>query len=264
VNPAVPARVVRAEWIKLWSVRSTYIVLILAVTLGLGVGWLDIASTASHWATMAPADRASFDPVADSFIGFQYAELAFAALGVLVGTTEYATGTIRVSLTAVPDRRRLYAAKAVVLGGLILVLCEICAFAAFLVAQVLLREPGLGVGIGDSHVIRAVICTGVYLAIVTMVGFGLGTAIRHTAGALAAVFGLVFLAWPLARALEGVSYVPDRWLLVNAGDALAATHSTVGPHAQRAPSVGLAAIVLASYLLAFLSAGAWRATRDAK
>jgi ABC-2 type transport system permease protein len=234
VNPAVPARVVRAEWIKLWSVRSTYIVLILAVTLGLGVGWLDIASTASHWATMAPADRASFDPVADSFIGFQYAELAFAALGVLVGTTEYATGTIRVSLTAVPDRRRLYAAKAVVLGGLILVLCEICAFAAFLVAQVLLREPGLGVGIGDSHVIRAVICTGVYLAIVTMVG------------ALAAVFGLVFLAWPLARALEGVSYVPDRWLLVNAGDALAATHSTVGPHAQRAPSVGLAAIVLAS------------------
>ena len=231
MSQLLPVRVLRAEWLKLWSVRSTYGVLVLAVGLGLGVSWLDIASTANHWSTMSRVERAVFDPVADSFIGFQYAELGFAALGVLAITTEYSTGLIRVAQTATPDRRRLYAAKVVVLGGMTLVACQVCAFAAFLVAQGLLRGTGLNVGLADPQVLRAVVCAGLYLTVVTLVGLGLGALIRHTAGALTAVFAVIFLAWPLARALEGISYVPDHWLLVNAGDALATTEVAAGPHA---------------------------------
>jgi ABC-2 type transport system permease protein len=259
----ISARTVRAEWLKLTTVRSTYVVLLVAVGLGLGVGWLDLAGTASDWATLAPADRAAFDPVADSFAGFQYSELAFGALGVLAISTEYATGGIRVSLTAVPQRGRLYAAKAVALAVPSLFVCLTCALVAFVVGQAILRPRHLDTAVTDTASLRAVVAAGSYMTVLTMVGFGLGAIIRHTAGALAALFGLVFLAWPLARAFESISYLPDRWLLVNAGDALVRTQGAVGPHAARTPSPGLAVVVLVTYAVVFLGAGAVRALRDA-
>jgi ABC-2 type transport system permease protein len=253
----------RAEWIKLRSVRSTALILFLAIGFGIGVGLLETSATVHAWATMTAADRSGFDPVGDSFVGFQYTELAFGALGVLAISTEYGTGTIRASLRAVPNRSSLYAAKALVLGLLTLISCQASAFVAFLAGQRILHSRGLGVSLGDPGVLRAVVCAGLYMTVVTMVGFGLGAIIRHTAGALAALFALVFLAWPLARAVEGISYLPDRWLLVNAGDALATTHRAIGPHAARTPSSGWAAVVLVTYLVGFLVIGGWRASRDA-
>lgn len=258
----VPVRTLRAEWLKLTTVRSTYIIVVLAVGLGLGVGWLDLSTTMTHWATLTPADRAAFDPVADSFSGFQYAELAFGALGVLAVSTEYATGSIRVSLSAVPQRGRMYAAKVTVLALATLVVCLVSAFAAFLVGQTILRSHHHATALGDLGWVRPVVAAGVYMTVVTLVGFGLGAVIRHTAGALAALFGLVFLAWPLARAVEGFSYLPDRWLLVNAGDALVSSHPIVGPHAERLPSPGLASAVLLTYTVVLVGAGAARARRD--
>jgi ABC-2 type transport system permease protein len=259
----IPLRILRSEWIKLRSVRSTYLILLLASAFGVGVGFLDVSSTVHHWGTLSAADRAAFDPVGDPFIGFQYAELAFGVLGVLAASSEYATGTIRASLRAVPARQTLYAAKALVLAALMLVVCEANAFVAFLIGQRVSRERHLDVTIGDQAVLRAVVCAGLYLTVVTMVGFGLGAIVRNTAGAASALFAVVFLAWPLARAVESISYLPDRWLLVNAGDSLATVHSATGPHADRVPSPGLAAIVLATYLCAFLVIGSWRAGRDA-
>ncbi len=262
MTPIVPGRTLRAEWIKLTTVRSTYLILAVAVGLGLGVGLLDLAGTVGHWATLSPADRAAFDPVADSFSGFQYSELAFGALGVLAVSTEYSTGSIRVSLSAVPQRGRLYAAKATVVGVVALLVCMGCALAAFLLGRVVLSRAHHGVPIADPMWVRPVIAAGFGMTVVTLVGFGLGAVIRHTAGSLAALFGLVFLAWPLARAVEGFSYVPDRWLLVNAEDVLVSTHPAVGPHAGRLPSPGLAAVVLVTYTVVLLGAGAIRARRD--
>ena len=77
-----------------------------------------MASTSHHWLQLDPQDRAAFDPVADSFSGFQFAELAFGALGVLAITTEYATGTMHATLVASPRRTSVYVAK---LAALILV-----------------------------------------------------------------------------------------------------------------------------------------------
>jgi ABC-2 type transport system permease protein len=259
----IPARTLRAEWLKLVTVRSTYIVLLVAVGLGLAVSWLDLAGTAAHWTTLTASDRAAFDPVADCFSGFQYSELAFGALGVLAISTEYATGGIRLSLTAVPQRGRLYAAKVVALAVPSLLICLTCAVTAFLVGQAILQPHHLNAGVTNGDSLRAVLAAGGYMTVLTMVGFGLGALIRHTAGALAALFGLVFLAWPMARAVESISYVPDRWLLVNAGDALVSSHGAVGPHAARVPSTGLAVVVLVTYAVVFLAAGALRAVRDA-
>lgn len=256
-------RILHAEWIKLRSVRSTYVIIGVAVALGLGIGLLDVSSIAHNWTTMAAADKANFDPVGDSFSGFQFGELAFGALGVLAISTEYGTGMIQATFTATPRRSTVFTAKALVIGAFALLICETCAFVSFFLGQAVLSNEHLDTHLGDHNVLRAVTCAGLYMAVVTMVGFGLGAIIRHTAGAMAAMFGLVFLAWPAARAVESFSYLPDRWLLVNAADALATTHPPTGPHAARTPTPGTAALELTVYLAVFLSLGAWRTCRDA-
>jgi ABC-2 type transport system permease protein len=253
----------QAEWIKLRSVRSTYLTVGLAIVLGLGIGLLDVASIVHNWASMAVADRASFDPVGDSFSGFQFGELAFGALGVFAIGTEYGTGLISSTLVAVPSRLQVFVAKVVVLGGFALIVCELCAFSSFFLGQVVLSRRGLDVGLGGHDVLRAVSCAGLYLAVMTMVGFGLGAIIRHTAGGMAAMVGLVFLAWPAARAVESFSYLPDRLLLVNAAEALTATHPASGAHSARIPSFGFACLDLVWYLIVLLGLAAWRISRDA-
>ena len=101
------------------------------------------------------------------------------------------------------------------------------------------------------------------MAVVTMVGFGLGAVIRRTAGAMAAMVALVFLAWPAVRAMESFTSLPDRMLLVNAADALTAIHSASDAHPERIPSFGFACLDLVLYLATFLGLAAWRISRDA-
>ena len=253
---------VQSEWLKLRSLRSTYSIILLAVAVGLGVGALEMASTAHSWTSLTPQDRSAFDPVADSFSGFEFAELAFGALGVLVITAEYTSGTIGPTLVASPRRLQVYLAKVLLTCMVMLPICVASAFAAFLAGQFAVRHRGIGVTLGDPHVLRAVLMAGLYLVVVTLVGLGVGACIRHTGGALTVVVGLVFLAWPVARAVEGFSYIPDRWLLVNAADALVSTHATTGPNAPRTPSFTMACIEMGTYLVVLLGVGAWRTTRD--
>ena len=252
----------RSELLKLRSIPSTYVVIVSAVCVGLCVGALEMSSTSHHWLQLDPQDRAAFDPVADSFSGFQFAELAFGALGVLAVTTEYATGTMQATLVASPKRTQVYAAK---LAALILVVAPICvasAFAAFILGQHAVEDRHLDVALSDPHVLRAVLGAALYLVVVALVGFGLGAVIRHTAGALTVMFALVFLAWPVARAVESFSYLPDRWLLVNAADALVSIHPPTGPNALRTPSLAMACLELGTYVVVLIAAGAWRANQD--
>jgi ABC-2 type transport system permease protein len=253
----------RAEWIKLRSVRSTYLTVGIAIALGLGIGLLDVASIVHNWAGMTTADRMSFDPVGDSFSGFQFGELAFGALGVLAIATEYGTGMIRSTIAALPSRRQVFATKTLVLGSFALIVCEMCAFGSFFLGQAVLSGRGLDVGLGQHDVLRAVSFAGLYMTVVTMVGFGLGAVIRHTAGAMTAMVAIVFLAWPAARAVESFTSLPDRMLLVNAADALTATHRAIGAHSERIPSFGFACLDLALYLSVFLGLAAWRISCDA-
>jgi ABC-2 type transport system permease protein len=251
---------VAAEWVKLRSLRSTYLTMLCAIGLGLALGILDTSSVAHHWATMSAADRAHFDPVGDSFTGLVFAQLAFGVLGVLTISTEYGTGMIRATLTATPRRGTVFTAKAVVLGAVTLALGELFAFTCFLAGQATLAGAGLDVGLTDPGVLRAVASAGLYLCVVALVGYGLGALLRHTAGAVAAMFAAIFLAWPVARALESWSYLPDRLLLSNAADVLAQTH--VEAASLRLPSLGLAYLDLAGYVVVTFALGAWRTHRD--
>lgn len=256
------AALLRSELVKLRSLPSTYAVLLAAAGLGLGIGALEMVSTAHHWASLAPADRASFDPVADSFAGFQLTELAFGALGVMTICAEYAHGTVGPTLVATPHRSKVYVAKVLVLCLIAVPICLASALAAFVVGQYAVRGRHLDVALNHPHALRAVLMAGLYLVAVTLVGLGLGAIVRHTGGALTLMVAVVFLAWPVARAIEGFSYLPDRWLLVNAADALVRTHPSTGPNAVRTPSFGMACLELVTYLVVLLGLGAWRFARD--
>lgn len=92
------------------------------------------------------------------------------------------------------------------------------------------------------------------------VGFGLGALLRHPAAATSALFAVVFLAYGVARAVEGWSYLPSRLLLSNADDVVAQVHAVAAK--PRLPSLELAYLDLALYCTVALGLGAWRSTRD--
>ena len=260
ITASAPARardLLAAEWIKLRSVRSTYLTLLFAAVAAVGVGYLVTRSQATQWATMTAQARASFDPVDDAFTGLGLAQLAFGALGVLAISSEYTTGLIRTTFAAAPRRRAVIAAKAAVVGAQTLAAGELIAFAAFLAGQQPLSAKHLGASLSDPGVLRGVLAAGLYLAVITVVGLGLGAIIRHSAGAIAALFGLVFLI------PQVIHVMPAPWdarigkyMLDNAGQQMTALHGSPG---YFPPSSSL--IVCLGYAAALLGAAAILITR---
>ena len=120
-------RVVRSEWTKLRSLPSTIWSLLTAVTLIVGFGVV----YAMVRVTRPPTDPASFDAAGVSLAGVQLAQLAVGVLGVLLVTGEFATGSIRVTLAAVPNRLPVLWGKTVVFGLTTLVLCVPAVVTAF-------------------------------------------------------------------------------------------------------------------------------------
>jgi hypothetical protein len=253
-------RALRAEWIKLWSVRSTWLAFGVAVAFTVGLGLSDTVSTVRHWDTLPAADRAGFDALGSAFAGLTFAQLALGVLGVLAASSEYSSGTIIATLTAQPRRGAVFAAKAGTVFFVALAAGEALAFGSYLLGQAVLHSKHLDVGLGSPGVLRAVTSAGLYLCVVTMVGLGLGTLLRHPAGAVGALIAVVFLAYGAAKAVEGWSYLPSRLLLSNAGDVVAQVHAVAAK--PRLPSLGVAYLDLALYLAAALGLGAWRSTRD--
>ena len=128
-------RVVRSEWTKLRSVRSTRWAFLAAVVFTIGIAALACAIVSHHYPQMSAHDRADFHPLEINFAGVQLAQLAIGVLGVLVITAEYSTGMIRASMTAVPARLPVLWAKAIVYGVTTLVLMVPAALIAFVVGE---------------------------------------------------------------------------------------------------------------------------------
>ena len=255
--PARARDVLASEWIKLRSVRSTYLVLLFAAAAAVGIGYLVANAKATHWATMPAAERAAFDPVSDSFTGLGLAQLAFGALGVLVISSEYTTGLIRTSFAAVPRRRAVIAAKAAVVGAITLLTGELIAFATFFTGQWALSAQHLNVSLAHPGALRGVLAAGFYLAAMAWVGLGLGAVIRHTAGAITAMVGVVFLLPTVIHALPAPwSTRMGKFTLDGAAQQVIAQH----PHAGYF-SVGVSFLIVAAYAVAAITAAAFVITR---
>ena len=191
--PARFADLLAAEWIKFRSVRSSYWALLLAAIPSVLVGILIAQNVSSNWTELNTHPNFHFEAQPASFDGFQFSQLVIGVLGVMVISAEYTSGLIRTTLAAVPHRRAVLAAKAAVLGVIALVSGEILAFVAFLSVQAILHGVGIGVSISSPGALRAVLSAGCYLFVIALVGLALGALLRHSAGAIAALFGLVFV-----------------------------------------------------------------------
>lgn len=192
---------VRAELFKLRTVRSTYIAVLIGAASNVGFAVLAAAVIAPRLGT---SERAHVDVVQLALAGLHLSQIAFGVLGALVITGEYGTGMIRTTLAAVPRRRALLAAKALVLTGVTLITATASTIAAYLIFQAALPARTLtGTSLSDPGVARAVVGGGLYLTALALLGFGLGVVLRSSAGAIATLFGLLFVPPLLLDLLPG-------------------------------------------------------------
>ncbi|HEY3089979.1 MAG TPA: ABC transporter permease [Jatrophihabitantaceae bacterium] len=248
------ADVLRSEWTKLRSVRSTYWTMFFAVAVTIGVAVIVCVKWAQD---IRHSPGTTIDATTISLNGIFLAQVAVGTLGVMVIGSEYGTGMIRATFGAVPQRRAVLAAKGLVFGVVTLVLGEVLSFAAFGIGQAILSGAHAGVSLGQPEVLRAVVGGGLYLAAVGLLGFGIGALLRHTAGALSAFFGILFALTALTDLLptswrnDVMPYMP-----ANAGTQIFAVQRV---HDALAPWTGLG--VLCLYAVAAITAAAVLVTR---
>ncbi len=252
------ARVVRSEWMKFRSLRSTVYTLLAAVALTIGIGALFSAVTASQYHTFSALDKAAFSPVSTSLEGISFAVVAFGVLGVLLMSGEYSTGMIRSSLTAVPRRLPILWGKLAVFAGAIFSVSLVASVISFYLGQALLSSHHLGVAITSPDALRSVIGAALYVTVAGLIGVALGALFRNTAAGIATFAGVFFVIPPLATLLPAsVSAHVVQYLPSNAGEGLwGGTH---GMQNALSPWTGFA--VLCGYAVILIAAAAWRLRR---
>jgi len=223
-GPILPD-VVRSEFTKFRTVRSTYATLVAAFVAAAALGPVQCALYASRYPNVDAHEKAKFSALGLSLNGIQLAQLAIGVLGVLLITSEYTTGLIRATFGAVPQRRTVMAAKALVFTGATVIIGEIACFIAFFASQAFLSGKHLETHIGDPGVLRAVIGGGLYLAVLGLLALGLGTVIRYSAGAIATLLGMLFVLPGIVGALpQAWQNTISQYLPSNAGQQIFAVH----------------------------------------
>jgi ABC-2 type transport system permease protein len=253
-----------AEWTKLRTVSGT--------------SWLLVATVAVTVATSAAAAAAprcqslavcSVDPAKLSLTGVQVGQVLVAILAVLAMSNEYSTGMIRVTLTAMPYRTAVLAAKAAVVAGLVLAAGTMAVLGSVLAGRLIL--PGHGftaargfsvLSLGDGPVLRAAAGSVLYLALIALLSLGVAAVVRESGIAIGVVLGLLFLFPVLVGAVSNADWKRHLEQLAPMNSGLD-IQATTGLHAlPLSPWAGLG--VLAAWAAGALLAGAlvlWR--RDA-
>ena len=199
--------VLRSETTKLRTVRSTVWTLIVTAILTVGIGSLISLARVSRWSDLGFRDQLNFDPTSFSLRGVFLAQLAIGVLGVLLISSEYTSGMIRTTFAAVPQRRVVLYSKAIVFAVVAYVATAIACLVAFLIGQAIFAGTRLPTGghVGQSltspGALRSVLLAAFYLTVVGIMGLCLGSLMRRTAGAIATLFGIVFVLPLLSAAL---------------------------------------------------------------
>lgn len=181
----------RSEWTKFKTLRSTWWSLGAMLFLSLGMSILLTSLFTAHYATLGPEDKASFGNDTIGLIlqpGAQLGELALTVLGVLLISSEFSTGMIKATVLAAPRRTPVLAAKAVVLAGVVLVLSELIAWACFLVGSAIVHKHA-SVTLSTPGTLRAVLGFGGVMAMTALIALATGTLLRHTAAAVSVALG---------------------------------------------------------------------------
>ena len=250
------ARTVRSELTKIRSVRSTYWILFLLVLASIAWCVAYCLGTVHQWPTMSAQDRAGFDATQDTILGLVLlGQLVIVVFGALIITSEYATGMVRTSLTVMPRRGTLYAAKAAVFAAVSLVVSFVTSFGTFFLGRVLLASTHAGASLSQPGVLRSLVISALYVEVCGLFAFGIGALVRNTAGALTLAYGCLALLPQLIRALpDSLHNALMRW--VPGGDALNAMTATLGGRRPLLFSAWGELAVFAGYAAVVLAAGA--------
>lgn len=252
-------RVLRAEWAKFWSLRSTWITLGLALLFVLGFGVI-AAMQAKNQLTTYGQLRGHFagdSAVGIALFGLNFGQLVLGILGVLITAGEYSTGLIRSTLAAVPRRLPVLWAKAAVIVPAALLVGLAGGFAAFGIGTHIISGTRIALTFSDAGVVRSLLGGGFYVALVAVIGLALGMLLRSVAGAIAVLVAALLLV-PGLVALLPASLQSDvsPYLPSNAG----ASMYTLAP-AGGDLSPGAGAAVLAAWTVLALAGAAWRLRR---
>jgi ABC-2 type transport system permease protein len=253
VEPVTPARVLRSEWIKMRSLRSTALTLVAGFALMVAIGWIFGWASNGHWSEMRPDEQASFSPIDTTLAGYNLAQLAIGVLGVLLVTGEYATGMIRATFGAVPQRLPVLWAKATLYAGVTFALLLAAGLVAFLGGQQLLGTHGTTLSAPGA--VLAMVGVAGYLALIGVFSVALGFIVRSTAGGVATLFALLLVLPSLGLLLPAswrghtLPYLPSNagatmFSAHTAPDALSATTSLLVLLGWVAAAVAGAALVL--------------------
>ena len=220
---------VKSEFTKIRSVRSTYWTLIAMFVVCVGIGALfswgqterllslehgvrlsgqAVPPGAIHAVVAHRAAEIRSSATAISLFGLLFGQLIIIVLGSLTITSEYSTGMIRTSLTSMPRRGTLFAAKGIVFGAVALVAGLVTSFVAFFLGQAILSSQQVNTTIGHHAVFAQVIGGGLFLAATGLLAFGIGAMLRHSAGAIASGIGLMFVVLLLSNFLPSP---PSGW-----------------------------------------------------
>jgi ABC-2 type transport system permease protein len=195
-------RVVRSEWTKLHSLRSSRWSLLVAWLLTVGFPLLFATILSNRWSHLSPRERAHRQPLDVALSGVNVAQLAIGVLGVLLISGEYSTGMIRSTFVAVPRRLPVLWAKAIVYAAVTLALTVPAVLIGFFGSQAILRNHHI-LELSFSHpgVARTVLGGAVYLTLVGVFALGLGAILRNTAGGIATFAAIMFVIPPLLNIL---------------------------------------------------------------
>lgn len=237
-TPATPARssagtrgvtfggVLRSEWIKLWSLMSTRILLLLTLVAIIGVGalavlirytYLDemIRNAREQGQTLTPEMMEQTFPPGSGFdlynlpnAGLQIGILVLGSLAVLFMASEYATGMIRSTMNAVPRRTPAFVAKAIILAVISYVITTIAGVATFLIAMPVFQGIGFDLDWSTDCVLYSIFTGGLYVAGVALIGLSLGTLLRNSAGGITVLVGIFFV---LSIAASFLTLIPGEF-----------------------------------------------------
>ncbi|MFJ2025444.1 ABC transporter permease [Streptomyces sp. NPDC087897] len=244
IRAATLGDAIASEWTKIRSVRATAwtlgVMIALMLTVGPGV------------AVLLAADRGSgmqSEPVLTlGLFGVLLGSICVITLGVLTIGSEYSTGMIRTTLTACPSRVRVLAAKAIVFASLIFAVTTVTT-AVVAVAQTAIL-PGAGASAGEWTL--ATVGVGLYVAALGLLALGVGAIVRHSAGAITIMIGVVLLPLVLAlfmfaEDLRGLQrFLIDYSIPNQLGGLYGTTMTSTGPTGWEPVllMLGLAAVVL--------------------
>jgi ABC-2 type transport system permease protein len=249
-------RVLRSEWAKLWSLRSTWITLGLGLLFLVAFGTIAVLRYKSMSDSGQPMDPDFADATALSLalFGATFSMIAIGVLGVLTTSGEYSSGMIRSTLAAVPRRLPVLWSKAAVYALIAFVLGIVGAVVAFLISSGVLHGTAKAMAITDAGVFRSLAGVGVYLALVGVIGVALGALLRSTAGGISALVG-AFLLVPGLMSLLPKSWRADLtpYLPSNAGESIFALH-----HISGTLSAGAGLLVLLGWTVLALAGAAYR------